>query len=204
MHLEEFEIFKNINPEIYKNYFKIIYYDKEEMVFNEGDECNHLSFILEGKVSIRTYSLNGKEEIMNTLLSGNIFGDVICFSENRNYIGHVIADKTSVIAHIHKENWLLLLQKNSNLLLHFIESITNKTFKTKMENKILAHKNIEDRIYYYLNSQLHHEKNSFVIIESVTDLSKILNLPRPSVSRSLKTMEEKGIIIRNKNRIEVL
>lgn len=204
MNLEEFKIFKNVPLEIYKKRFKIITYNKEEMIFNEGDECNYISFVLEGKISVRTYTLNDKEEIINTLLPGNIFGDIICFSENRSYIGHVIADKTSTVAHIHRDSWLNLLQENSHLLLHFIESITNKTFKTKMENKILVHKNIEDRIYYYLNTLVHHKKNSFVNIKSVTDLSKILNLPRPSVSRTLKSMEEKGIIIRNKNRIEVL
>ena len=67
------------------------------MVFNEGTKCNHLSFILEGGVSIRTYSVNGKEELINNLSEGDIFGDIICFAENRNYIGHVIAEKNSII-----------------------------------------------------------------------------------------------------------
>ena len=173
------------------------------MIFNEGSICNHLSFILEGKLSIRTYSVNGKEEIINTLSTGDIFGDIICFSENRNYIGHVIAEKNTVIAHVTKENWLNILNNNPTILLHFIESITNKTFKTKLENKILAHKNIEDRIYYYLNTKINNQ-NTIVDIKNVTDLAKKLNLPRPSVSRSLTLMEEKGLIKRNKNRIEVL
>ena len=72
-----------------------------------------------------------------------------------------------------------------------------------MENKILAHKNIEDRIYYYLNTKINN-RNNIVDIKNVTDLAKKLNLPRPSVSRSLTLMEEKGLIKRNKNRIEVL
>lgn len=73
-----------------------------------------------------------------------------------------------------------------------------------MENKILSHKNIEDRIYYYLNTHFDNKKNNIVTIKNVTELAKILNLPRPSVSRTLSTMEGKGLIKRNKNRIEVL
>ena len=203
MNLEEFNIFKGVEKERYFNYFKIISYNNDDMIFNEGSICNHLSFILEGKLSIRTYSVNGKEEIINTLSSGDIFGDIICFSENRNYIGHVIAEKNTLIAHVTKENWLNILNNNPTILLHFIESITNKTFKTKLENKILAHKNIEDRIYYYLNTKINNQ-NTIVDIKNVTDLAKKLNLPRPSVSRSLTLMEEKGLIKRNKNRIEVL
>ena len=109
-----------------------------------------------------------------------------------------------MIAHVSKENWIKILSENPSILSNFLENITNKTFKTKMENKILAHKNIEDRIYYYLNTKINNQKNNIVIIKNVTELAKILNLPRPSVSRSLTKMEEKGLILRNKNRIEVL
>lgn len=204
MKLEEFEIFKGINNNTYQNEFKIISYNKEDMLFNEGDECTHLSFVIEGAITVRTYSLNGKEEIINTLLPGDIFGDVICFSKKKTYIGHIISEKHSTIAHIHKDKWIQLLQCNSNLLINFLESITNKTFQTKMENKILTHKNIENRIYYYLNTKINHQKEHFIFIKSVTDLSKTLNLPRPSVSRSLTQMEKKGLIRKTKNKIEVL
>ncbi len=204
MKIEEFKLFNNVDKSKYINYFKITSYNKEDMVFNEGDTCNHISLILEGKISIRTYSVNGSEEIINNLFPGDIFGDIICFAENKKYIGHVISDKASLIAHISKENWLNILSENSSILLNFLENITNKTYKTKMENKILAHKNIEDRIYYFLNTKINNQKNNIVIIKNVTELAKILNLPRPSVSRSLTKMEEKGLIKRNKNRIEVL
>lgn len=204
MKLEEFKIFKGINNTIYQNDFKIINYNKEDMLFNEGEECKYLSFVLDGAITVRTYSLNGKEEIINTLLPGDIFGDVICFSKNKTYIGHIISEKNSIVAHIHKDKWIQLLQGNSNLLINFLGSITNKTFQTKMENKILAHKNIEDRIYYYLNTKINNQKEHFVLIKSVTDLSKILNLPRPSVSRNLSQMEKKGLIRKTKNKIEVL
>ena len=204
MQLKDFKMFTNVDLSKYLNFFRILSYNKEDMIFNEGTLCNHISFILEGSVSIRTYSINGKEEIINTLNEGDIFGDIICFAENKNYIGHIIAEKNTIIAHITKENWLKILGIDSLILTHFIESITNKTFKTKLENKILAHKNIEDRIYYYLNTQIKNPKNNFVNIKNVTTLAKILNLPRPSVSRSLTNMEQKGLIKRNKNRIEVL
>ncbi len=204
MKLNNFEIFKGIHSSVYQNEFKIINYNKETVLFNEGEECKYLSFVLEGTITVKTYSLNEKEEIINTLLPGDIFGDIMCFSTNKKYIGHIISEKNSVVAHINKDKWIQLLQCNSNLLNNFIESIANKTFQTKMENKILAHKSIEDRIYYYLNTKINHPKKPVIFINSVTDLAKILNLPRPSVSRSLSKMEKKGLIRKTKNKIEVL
>ncbi len=204
MNLEELSVFYKINKEIYLKKAKIVSYTKGDMIFNEGTECLHISFILDGEVSIRTYSLNDKEEILGLFHSGDTFGDIICFSPKQTYIGHVIANKNTIIAHFYKDDWLDLLQKNRMLLTNFLKNITDKTYQSKMENKLLAHKNIEDRIYYYLNSLIDNKKTHIVEISNVTDLAKKLNLPRPSVSRSLTKMQAKGLILKHKNRIEVL
>ena len=62
-----FKLFNKVDPNQYLKYFKIIDYKKEDIIFNEGEVCDHLSFVLEGEISVRTYSLNGKEEILNII-----------------------------------------------------------------------------------------------------------------------------------------
>ena len=204
MNLQNFKLFNKVDPNQYLKYFKIIDYKKEDIVFNEGEVCNHLSFVLDGEISVRTYSLNGKEEILNIIYPGGIFGDIISYSNKSTYIGHIISNKNSIIAHIKKNDWITLIQKDETLLINFLNHLTNKTFKTKMDNKLLLHKNIEDRIYFYLNTQIDKKKTRKIYITSVTNLANELNLPRPSVSRSLSIMETKGLIKRNKKEIEVL
>ena len=179
-------------------------YKKEDIIFNEGEVCDHLSFVLDGEISVRTYSLNGKEEILNIIYPGGIFGDIISYSNKTTYIGHIISNRNSVVAHIKKTDWITLIQKDETLLINFLNHLTNKTFKTKMDNKLLLHKNIEDRIYFYLNTQIDKKKTRKIYITSVTNLANELNLPRPSLSRSLSSMESKGLIKRNKKEIEVL
>ena len=204
MNLQNFKLFNKVDPNQYLKYFKIIDYKKEDIVYNEGEVCDHLSFVLEGEISVRTYSLNGKEEILNIIYPGGIFGDIISYSNKSTYIGHIISNKNSIIAHIKKNDWITLIQKDETLLINFLNHLTNKTFKTKMDNKLLLHKNIEDRIYFYLNTQIDKKKTRKIYITSVTNLANELNLPRPSVSRSLSIMETKGLIKRNKKEIEVL
>jgi CRP-like cAMP-binding protein len=204
MNLQDFKLFNKVDPNQYLKYFKIIDYKKEDIIFNEGDVCNHLTFVLDGEISVRTYSLNGKEEILNIIYPGGIFGDIISYSNKTTYIGHIISNRNSVVAHIKKTDWITLIQKDETLLINFLNHLTNKTFKTKMDNKLLLHKNIEDRIYFYLNTQIDKKKTRKIYITSVTNLANELNLPRPSVSRSLSNMEIKGLIKRNKKEIEVL
>ncbi len=204
MNLQDFKLFNKVDSKQYLKYFKIIDYKKEDIIFNEGDVCNHLTFVLDGEISVRTYSLNGKEEILNIIYPGGIFGDIISYSNKTTYIGHIISNRNSVVAHIKKNDWIALIQKDETLLINFLNHLTNKTFKTKMDNKLLLHKNIEDRIYFYLNTQIDKKKTRKIYITSVTNLANELNLPRPSVSRSLSNMETKGLIKRNKKEIEVL
>ena len=54
---------------------------------------------------------------------------------------------------------------------------------------------------YYLS--ILSEDDSYIYIKSVTDLSKTLSLPRPSVSRSLTNLEDKGLITRNGKYIKI-
>ena len=204
MNLQDFKLFNKVDSKQYLKYFKIIDYKKEDIIFNEGDVCIHLTFVLDGEISVRTYSLNGKEEILNIIYPGGIFGDIISYSNKTTYIGHIISNRNSVVAHIKKTDWITLIQKDETLLINFLNHLTNKTFKTKMDNKLLLHKNIEDRIYFYLNTQIDKKKTRKIYITSVTNLANELNLPRPSVSRSLSNMETKGLIKRNKKEIEVL
>ena len=75
------------------NILQIIDYKKEDIIFNEGDVCNHLTFVLDGERSVRTYSLNGKEEILNIIYPGSIFGDIISYSNKTTYIGHIISNR---------------------------------------------------------------------------------------------------------------
>lgn len=72
--------------------------------------------------------------------------------------------------------------------------ISTKALNLKQENKLFKHKNIEDRLIYYFKIESNRFNSSKICIDSVSNLARILSLPRPSVSRSLSKMEKKNII----------
>ena len=86
-------------------------------------------------------------------------------------------------------------ETQSKKLEEYLKHIADKSIAIKLQAKLLSHKNIEDRIMYYLSTKA--DDNNTIYIKSVTDLSKVLSLPRPSVSRSLSNLEDKGLINRN-------
>ena len=184
---------KVMNKEIFynKEYFTIKEYKKGTIIFNEGDICNNVFYILSGSVIIKTITASNSEEVITILNEDDFFGDILVFTSNPLYLGFAEAKTKAVIAVSKKDKFLNLLQNNREFLTEYLMRITNKSIAFKLQAKLFAHKKIEDRILYYFK---HIEKNNTCKIESITRLSETLSLPRPSVSRSLQDLIKNGQI----------
>lgn len=179
----------------YKHLIKYVDYNSNAIVFNEGDICREIGIVIKGEISISTITYAEKEETINIIKEGELFGDFLVFSPNPVYLGIGITNKKTTIAFIKRESILNIFIENRDILSAYLSYASLKAIQLKLQTKLLSHKNIEDRIIYYFTIT----KENPVYISSITDFSKKLALPRPSVSRSLKVMEEKNIIKREKH-----
>ena len=193
-----------INKYIYNNsMFTIKKYKKNQILFNEGEICDKIFFVIDGCVEIKTYTYNEKEEIITVLKENEWFGDVLAFTDDKKYLGIGICKSNSIIAYITSSS-LLKLCKDEDFLRYYLKNICNKTIQIKKQNKLLCHKNIRDRILHYFEEKMIETKSRTITLTSINDLSNILSLPRPSVSRELKNMVDDGIINKEKNIITLL
>ena len=175
-------------------------YPAHHIIFNQGTKLQEVGLLIDGEIKISTITYNDREETISLIKKGEWFGDILMFSPKPIYLGDVIANKKSQVLFFPKSELLDLLQKNKAFLEFYLQSISQKAYAIKQQNKLLAHKNLKDRILYYLNTQA---MNHQVIIKSITTLAYELSIPRPSLSRSLKTLEDEGIIKRNKKIIYI-
>ncbi len=176
-----------------KEHIKYKTFDKEQVVFDEGAKCYGIGIVIEGEILIKTFTYNIKEEIITIIKENNIFGQYLLFSKNNTYLGMGIASRKTKIAYISKTNLLLLLSSNKAFLEEYLKLICDEAVKIKQQAKLLAHKNIRDRIMFYL---MNHQKDKIVYLKSVTFLANTLSIPRPSISRELTNMENDGLIKR--------
>lgn len=171
-------------------------YKKDSIIFNEYDTCDRIYILIKGHVTIKTATHLEKEETITVLNENDLFGDVLLFSSKPNYLGYAVCDTKATIGYITKRNLLNLLINNPIYLEKYLQQISDKGMEFKFQSKLLAHKNIRDRILYYLN--YHKNKYNQTYIPSITKLSLILALPRPSVSRELLKLEKENIISKHK------
>ena len=135
----------------YTDKIKIKEYKSNDIIFNEDDNCQEVCIVLKGQIIISTITYLEKEEIINIINEKEVFGDLLIFSSNHKYLGNVISGKKSSVAIIKKNDLIDCLMIDKELLSLFLNSISNKALDIKLQAKLFSHKNIEDRIMYYLS-----------------------------------------------------
>ena len=167
---------------------------KDDILFYELDLCECIGIILEGSVNITSYLEDGKQIIYNIINKDGIFGNNLLFSSNPYFKGDIQANCDTKIALIYKNNLIILLQSNEQFLIEYIKHQSNFAKQLNSRIKLLSIDNAEERFYYYL-----HENNNIINIESVSELSRNLNLQRETVSRLLSKLIKENKIIKTKN-----
>lgn len=92
------------------------------------------------------------------------------------------------------KNNLEVLFKDSIILNNFLKEVTNKALSLKKENKLLKHKNIRDRIMHYLYEESLNLQSNTIEFNSVISFSKILSIPRPTLSKELSKLKDEKLI----------
>ena len=195
-------LFNNINHNIIPKHLNIISYPKDTLLFSEGEECKFLGVILSGEVKISTLTSKDNEYTISILKDNDIFGENLLFNQNNLFLGDGIVTKDAKIIFIEKDILLELL-KNTTFMCNFLNIITQKNMEVRGRLKLLSQKTIEERIMFYLISEVKKEGTKKIKIKSKEDLAHTLNIPRPSLSRELIKLKEKGVIDYDKHFIEL-
>lgn len=194
-------IFKDILSIEEQALFKKRTYLPNEVVFTESSICDYIGYVEKGKIEITTFTYNEKEESITLITNNNFFGIHLISSSNPIFLGDGIAKEHTIIYVLNKKDLLYLLMNNESFLKYYLNISSDDSLKIKRQAKLLAHKNIRDRIMFYFAANKH---NNIIKIKSVENLSKELSLPRPSVSRELIKLENEKIIKRDKNTIYIV
>ena len=79
--------------------------------------------------------------------------------------------------------------------------ISKSVMKLQGKVKILSQKTIREKILFYIKNEIKRTKNKTIKINSKEELAKILNIPRPSLSRELILLKEDGYIFYDRDTI---
>lgn len=171
--------------------------NKNEILFQEDEECRYIGIVKKGEISISTYSLSGNEIIYNEIYEGGIFGNNLIFSEHSYYRGHVISKKDCEILLYSKAAFMRILQKNKEFLEAYLSLEAEFTKGLNGKIKLLSIPTAEERLYYFIKNQKR------VTFKSIASLANTLYLTREALSRTISKLVKEGKIKRSGNMIEL-
>lgn len=178
---------------------KTVNLKKGEILFHEGDICECVAVVLEGEISIVSYSYHGNEMTYNELKPFMLFGNNLLFSSDPRYKGSVLAKKAAKAGLIYKKDVLFLLKNNEEFLNLFLkyQSDIGKSLNAKI--KLLSFTNAKERFLYYL-----YINNDVIEYETITKLASSVSLQRETLSRLISSLEDERIIKRNRKKIMLI
>lgn len=177
---------------------KIKEYKRGEIIKNEGTICEEVGLILYGSVSISNVTLNNEEFLIDNLNVGDFFGENLIFLDNNLYPGNIIASQSSQIIFFSKENFINFLSLDNKFQFYYLNYISRKFMSIQKRIKILSQPRIKDKFLYYIQNEMLSTNKDYVIIKSITSLAAYLNVPRPSLSRTISDLIDEEIIIKHK------
>lgn len=171
-------------------------YNKNDALHREGDKCEEITIVSEGKIKIVSYSFSGKEIIFNELGKNQIFGNNLLFSSEPNYKGNVISVDKSIVVTIKKDNLITLLSSNKEFLKEYlkIQSDFGKSLNSRI--KLLSIDSALERFEYYL-----FINKGEIEFKTITSLATELGLKRETLSRLISKLEKENVIKRSLHHI---
>ncbi|MEF9990695.1 MAG: Crp/Fnr family transcriptional regulator [Romboutsia sp.] len=195
---EILDFFKDTN-------YNIIKYNKNDIIALEDSPCTKVGLVLDGHVDIKRILTSNNVIHLSSFTRGNLFGEVIAFSNATKYPATVISTTPSTIMFIGKTDFIDFCTKYPIFLEMFLNELTNKIINLNKSITGLSLGSIRQKVSNFLINE-HKSQDSMFIRLNMTKqkLAESIGVPRPSLSRELINMKEIELIDYSKDFIKIL
>lgn len=174
-------------------------YPKNKIILMEEDEGDTMFIIDTGSVKITRISEDGREVILSMLGEGEFFGEMSIFDgEARS--ANVITLEESEVFILKRADFLHILERYPKISITLLEELAVRLRKSDQLIESLSLGDAENRIGLMLlriAEETGMYKSGNVVIENLPyqqDIANMAGTSRETVSRTLKSMEDKGLI----------
>lgn len=195
---------KEIESILKSELYLIREYKKNEVIANQGEKCNSLSVIVEGKAVIQTIYENGKVLTLSNFNVSDVFAEALLFSKDREYPATVMAIENCKILSLPKKSVLGIMQKNTKFAENMLELLSQKIVILNRKINLIELDSIRRKVCKILLDNYKKNNSYSYKINSKKELAEELGIPRPSLSRELINMREMGLIDFNLKEINII
>ena len=174
-------------------------YKQREIVALFGSPFQGIGIVASGSVVLTKETYYGNRIILNILNGGEIFGEMVAFSDSKVWPVTIIAQEDCSLLFLPSAKILgtcsNVCVSHSTLIMNMLNILSNRALMLNKKIEYLSAKSIRGRVTnYLLDIYRIRGDTTFTIPMKRHELADYLNMPRPSLSREMGLMRDDGII----------
>lgn len=171
-----------------------------EIILHDGEPAKALFFVVSGGVKVFKTSIEGKEQILKIVRPGESFNDAAVLDNGANSAS-AQALGPSVLYELKKDNLIALLQRHPQLAANTIKMLAGQVRQLVSLVEDLSFRHVIGRVAKILLSSTDGASPGPRLTQQ--EMAAIAGSAREVVGRSLKALEEDGIIRLERHRIVI-
>ncbi|MBD5138468.1 MAG: Crp/Fnr family transcriptional regulator [Ruminococcus sp.] len=187
--------------------FRIVKYEKGDVILSVGSTVTDIGLVLSGSVRIEHTDLLGNKSILDITSAGGVFAESYACIPNEPMMVDAVANEDCDILFISVPRLFMPCQtcRSQNRLIQNLVMITaEKNLQLSKRSMHISPKTIRGRLFSYFSQQVSAQGSSRITIPfDRQQLADYLNLDRSALSKELGKMKNDGLIEYSKNNFEI-
>lgn len=184
-------------------------YKAGEPVFLKGDPGNAMMAVLKGRVRICSYSIEGREVVLNFIIPGEVFGEIALIDGGERTADAFAMEPTELLV-LSRRDFLPFLARNPEVCIRLLEVMCRRLRWTSQQledvNFLDLRARLAKRLIYlwdHRSDATDDSKRCGVRIQQHT-LAAMIGTSREAVNKQLRSWEVDGMIDLGRGSITVL
>jgi CRP-like cAMP-binding protein len=178
-------------------------YDAGQVVLIEGEPCAGLFIVENGWLKVIKIGLDGREQVLQMLKSGDVFNGISVFTDSPNQ-ATVSALEPSVLWLVPREVLLKIMDENPSLAREVVRDLAGRVIHLVRMVEDLSLRSVEARLARLLLEQAEGESVKRRRWATQAEMASRLGTVPDVVNRSLRKLSEEGMLHVERHQIQIL
>lgn len=180
-------------------------YSGGTLIGQAGEEVSSLQILLEGSVKGEMVDYTGKVIKIEDIAPPRPLAPAFLFGSRNRYPVNISAGEDVRLLSIPREVFLRMLQESEQVLINFIDIVSNRGQFLSNKIKFLSFTTIKGKLAQYLLDLSNQVASSKIILpHSQSQLAELFGVTRPSIGRAIGELNLEGIIRAEGKKVEIL
>lgn len=209
IHLRKIPLLANLSDEEMakvKAELRIRQYARRDIVLQKGGAGDALLFLLSGQLQVIDITEDGRAIGLRILSPGDFFGEIAVINGSTRSAS-VVALSPVLVALLPRATALHLFSHSPSVANQMLRHLAQKIQRDSEFRALLSIHNTAKRIYTFISLMKKKEGDSLEVVENLPthqDIANMINTSRETVTRTILTLVNQGIVKKDTHRLIIL